>query len=269
MIIQKYRGQLLLVTQPDHGDLAGQFAAHWGNSQFQRPEPYEDMVVAATAHDNGWWEQDNRPTIDSEKQSPYDFRSLPYTEHTTLYRRGINRAIDDSPYAGLMVCMHGTGLYKQRYGTDPSLVRQPNNPEEAAAVEKFIQDQELIQQEIRSQFARDARYRHYLPDAYIWMNYKLLQVWDRLSLMLCWRGASEFALSPAPTSYSDPETNLAIKPVSEHELTVSPYPFRESPIEFHVLGRLLPDLPYENARVFKESYYRAPRIDLAFILRRV
>jgi len=268
MIIQKYRGQLLLVTQPDHGDLAGQFAAHWGNSQFQQPEPYEDMVVAATGHDNGWWEQDNRPTIDSAKQSPYDFRGLPYTEHTSLYRRGINRAIDDSPYAGLMVCMHGTGLYKQRYGTDPSLVRQPNNAEDAAAVQKFIQDQEATQVRIRRQFSQLSQYQGFASDAYIWTNYKLLQVWDRLSLMLCWHGASAFSLSFVPTSYSDSETSLATKPVSEHGLVVSPYPFEESPMDFHVLGRLLPDRPYEGAQAFKDAYYRAPRIDLAFILRR-
>ena len=33
MIFQQYRGQLLVVRQPDHGVQTGLFARHWGNEQ--------------------------------------------------------------------------------------------------------------------------------------------------------------------------------------------------------------------------------------------
>lgn len=268
MIIQKYQGRLLVVTQPDHGDLAGQFAAHWGNSQFQEPAPLEDMVVAATAHDNGWWEQDNRPTVDPSNEAAHDFSTLPYTDHVALYRRGINRSIDDNPYTGLMVCMHGVGLYKQRYGTDPSLVRQPRNTEEATAVQELIHEQEAVQENLRTQLNQHPQYNSLSSDDYIWTNYKLLQIWDRLSLLLCLRGAADFSLSPVPTTYNDPESSLTVTPLPDNELAVSPYPFRESPIDFHVRARIMPDQPYGDARRFKEAYYRAQRFDLTYILRR-
>jgi hypothetical protein len=54
MIVAEGPSQYRLITQNDHGDLAGQFAAHWGNDKFARLEPYGSMVLAAKAHDNGW-----------------------------------------------------------------------------------------------------------------------------------------------------------------------------------------------------------------------
>ena len=33
MIFQQYRGQLLVVRQPDHGVQTGLFAQRWGNEQ--------------------------------------------------------------------------------------------------------------------------------------------------------------------------------------------------------------------------------------------
>ena len=68
-----------MVTQPDHGDLAGQFAAHWGNSQLQQHEPYEDMVVAASEHELAI--------------SPYPCRESPINFHV------LGRAMSDRPYA--------------------------------------------------------------------------------------------------------------------------------------------------------------------------
>ena len=55
---------------------------------------------------------------------------------------------------------------------------------------------------------------------------------------------------------------------TEHELAISPYPIRESPVDLHVLGRAMSDRLYENARSFKKTYYRAARTDLTFILSR-
>ena len=268
MIIRSLQGRLILVTQPDHADMSGQFAAHWGNSEFQEPEPLEDMIVAATAHDNGWWEQDTRPTVEPTSQQPHDFTTLPYSRHTALYTRGINRSIDDNPYAGLMVCMHGVGLYKQRYGTDPSLVRRPANVEDSEAVEKLINEQEAAQERLRGLLMESSNYHALSSHTQIWSNYKLLQIWDRLSLLLCWRGTAQLSLSPVPMSYGDAETDLTLEPLSENEFTVSPYPFRESPIEFHARARIIPEQPYDDALTFKKAFYRAPRTVLRFVMRR-
>ena len=56
MIIADNSEWYRMITQNDHGDLSGQFAAHWGNQKFARLKPYASMVLAAEAHDNGWWD---------------------------------------------------------------------------------------------------------------------------------------------------------------------------------------------------------------------
>jgi len=45
MIIAESDEHYRMITQNDHGDLAGQFAAHWGNEQFARLKPYQSMVL--------------------------------------------------------------------------------------------------------------------------------------------------------------------------------------------------------------------------------
>ena len=51
MIISENSECYRMISQNDHGDLAGQFAAHWGNDRFAKLEPYQSMVLAAETHD--------------------------------------------------------------------------------------------------------------------------------------------------------------------------------------------------------------------------
>jgi hypothetical protein len=45
MIIAENSECYRMITQNDHGDLSGQFAAHWGNVNFAHLRPYESMVL--------------------------------------------------------------------------------------------------------------------------------------------------------------------------------------------------------------------------------
>jgi len=56
MMVNPYDdSRLMLALQIDHSRVAGFFAAHWGNQDFARPEPYASVVLAAHEHDIGWW----------------------------------------------------------------------------------------------------------------------------------------------------------------------------------------------------------------------
>src|SRR2546422_8828615 len=90
MITREYDGQLLVVTQPHHAELAGQLAAHWGNGGFHELEPLLPMIRAANEHDNGWREGDNRPTVDPKTGLPYTFATLSYGGHARIYWRRIS-----------------------------------------------------------------------------------------------------------------------------------------------------------------------------------
>ena len=37
--------RLILALQIDHSRVAGYFAAHWGNKDFDRPKPYSSVVL--------------------------------------------------------------------------------------------------------------------------------------------------------------------------------------------------------------------------------
>jgi hypothetical protein len=55
MVVAEGPNEYVLYAQNDHADLAGQFAAHWGNETFAPLQPRNSMVFVAEAHDNGWW----------------------------------------------------------------------------------------------------------------------------------------------------------------------------------------------------------------------
>ena len=102
MIISESPESYRMITQNDHGDLAGQFAAHWGNEPFARLNPYQPMVLAAEAHDNGWWDWDIHPSID-EEGVPLTFTRTPREVRSHFYGKGIDNVIGRDPYAGLIV----------------------------------------------------------------------------------------------------------------------------------------------------------------------
>ncbi len=47
-------GSIVMITQNDHAQLSGLFAAHWGNKEFEKPHPNGSLVRAAMFHDRGW-----------------------------------------------------------------------------------------------------------------------------------------------------------------------------------------------------------------------
>jgi Protein of unknown function (DUF3891) len=52
-----------LVRHPDHAQLAGAFAEHWGNDRFLSPEPRTHVLRAIARHDDGWAARDAAPQI--------------------------------------------------------------------------------------------------------------------------------------------------------------------------------------------------------------
>ena len=59
-------GSLVMITQNDHAQLSGLFAAHWGNEKFEKPRPYPSLVRAAMFHDRGWIRYETSPQINLE-----------------------------------------------------------------------------------------------------------------------------------------------------------------------------------------------------------
>jgi hypothetical protein len=125
-----------LVLQTDHADLAAGFARAWA----ERGPRHDSLVLAAERHDDGWAVWEASPLVDDEG-APVTFLDVQVPSHLAFYRAMIAAVSDEDAYAGLLVSMHGAGIYRHRYGEDPGL-QLTHAPAEAELVEAFVEEQE-------------------------------------------------------------------------------------------------------------------------------
>ena len=209
MIVRDLRDAWQIVLQTDHADLSAAFARAW-----KTPLP-PSLVTATERHDDGWavWEQAPRVGADG---APVNFLDVEIRSHLAFYRAGIAAITEQDPDAGLLVSMHGAGIYRQRYGLDPALglARRGELQDE---VEAFVAEEE-------SKFGGSPGDRQ--------ADYELLQLFDRLSLYFCMRdvvGGEAAELQ-----------SYRLEPVGPWRVRMDPYPFAESLSHFSLLRRILP-----------------------------
>jgi len=265
MIVSSRNGALQLIRQTDHAALAGHLAQHWGRPPFDRLEPLEAVVIAAAQHDNGWTEWDNRPKINPATHQPYQFWELPVEEHLTFYFRGVEGVIDLDRYAGLLVSMHCSGLYNGRFGTDPSLMVRQFTPAMQRTIDDFLGRLETQRGRLREQLREMGTPESWLEEGRIWKNYKLLQIFDRLSLYLCLPPLAQRTLGPAPTAEGK-DVELALQPRGQNKIHISPYPFDVDPLEVTVHSRAILKTVYVSDEQFREVLARAEVTTLTFEL---
>jgi len=273
MLISRRPGLLQLVSHPDHGRLAGTLGGHWGNEQFATPVPIEALRTAATHHDDGWRELDDRPTFNAEAQRPAHFLELSLPDTVGPYGRGVDEVYARNPHAGALVSMHWAGLYSTRWGLqagDPV-------PHPAAA-------QVVAEQERRWIAALREAWAHSGPrsefEAHSWHAYEVLQALDFISLALCLLDVGRAASvgEPVPMPVTLPHVDQPDAPrtvpsvprgpgsshvdvrlwVAEPQVVVlDPYPFDAPRFEVEVPLRELEDRSYASAEEASRAYYGA------------
>jgi hypothetical protein len=248
-----------LVLQPDHADLSAAFANSWGNDAFASPRPRSSLVLAMRRHDDGWavWERWPRLDRKNGEVRPTQYRDVSPRSHLAFYRAAIADITETDEYAGLLISMHGAGIYRGRYGTQPELARAraQQTEEFGAEIDAFVAEQEA------GYAVRIAALA--IPDEERWVNYKLVQTFDRLALyfsgLLKLTQDDVHVLSPVPVDYDGAETELTItalssfEPFSPRHVRVEPFPFTQSPARFELVRRVLPKrqwLPEEFVHEF-------------------
>ena len=251
MIVRKEPdGQLLLIGQTDHSRLVGQIGAHWGNERFAIPRPFDSVARAAAYHDYGWLRYETAPILKSEPGETPGFREVPGSAaQLAAYQWCIDWLTSIDRYAGLIVSMHRTGLWRARYNT----ISYPKNttPKLGADVEQFVAANEARQEQERKSF--DA--------TELWTNYRLLQVWDLLGLYFCCQDPSEDHIEPIPTGYTGDaakDARLTLHPLTSRKVAFDPFPFGRRPCEIQLSYRRLPTASYANLDAFRRAYFQAP-----------
>ncbi len=206
MIVRDLGDAWQVVLQTDHADLSAAFARAWGTLL---PPP---LVVATERHDDGWavWEQ--APRLDADGK-PINFLEVDIRSHLAFYRAGIAAITEQDEDAGLLVSMHGAGIYRQRYGLDPGL-GLARAAEAQDDIDAFVAEQE-------------AKFGGVLGDRR--RDYELLQLFDRLSLYFCMREGDEADLQ-----------GYRLEPIAPWHVRLTPFPFEEGPALFSLTRRRIP-----------------------------
>jgi hypothetical protein len=256
MILQRVPRGLMVVRQPEHGHQTGLFAQAWGNEEVP---PVADRAgsarLAAGHHDDGWATWELYPTLDPATGQPAQFVSLTPVEHVPLYRAGIERAAAVDPFAGILVSMHGAGLYNGRYGTF-SLVERDLSDQERSLVDEFLRDMADMQQSIAHSLNLGSA-GHVSAEPEVRSAYLRLQAWDRLSLQYLYFGAADGVIAPLPLD-ARTSTQLSCRGIGPAHLALDPYPFADSGATFPVEYSVVPDREYQTPADFIEAWRDAP-----------
>ena len=234
MIVRDAGDSWQVVLQTDHADLSAACARRWADTGSRHPS----LVIAAERHDDGWavWEQ--APLIEPGTGRPLNFLDVQVPAHLAFYRAGIAAVTDEDPYAGLLVSMHGAGIYRQRYGAQPEL-KLSRAAEVKDLVDAFVEEQE-------SGYAARAEMVG-VSDEERWADYRRLQVYDRFSLFFC--------LEDVEAGEARDIGGYRIAPLGSGRVSMSPYPFDDGGGQFSLLRRVVPKRAWPLAQ-FRDAFFR-------------
>jgi hypothetical protein len=285
VVVTRRGGSLFLVRQVDHGGLAGEIAAAWGNDTFEPPTPRDPARLAAALHDEGWRPRDDEPACNATEGRPLHFLEIPMEEHIPLYRSGVHAVAARDAYAGLLVGMHWTGLYRGRWGLaggTAGLLRA-----ERTSVQT-IQDDVVEEEEARWASAKRRLWTgsetRALFETRLWHNYELLQAWDLLSLYLCVsvldtptpagdpvplastlrsidQEPGARVIAGAPTHPAGPHRDLVLRVTEPGVVRVQPYPFAVAALCLSVEATVIPDRRY-SADELPAAFRRGDRAEI-------
>jgi hypothetical protein len=221
---------LVVITQPAHAWVAGQLARAWGTARFPRPEPWEEVCMAAERHDDGWLAWEAAPTLNPATGRPFSFLELPREEHLAIWSTAGPTVLALGRYPALLVSLHGTGLYERH---DPA--HGPTDP----AVQAFLDQEHAFQTRLLTELQSDPDFAvHAAPDAIV-RNRRLIAVWDALSLAICGGQRDTRRISGVPTVNG--ETLMSVLPESRDlaRVAVAPWPFAQQVVTLRFEGRRL------------------------------
>ena len=252
MIVRDTDDAWQIVLQPDHAVLSEQLCRAWGNDAVSAPAPLASLAVASRRHDDGWsvWEQS--PSLDPESGRPRAFLDVQVPLHLDFYRACIAAVSDEDAYAGLLVSMHGAGIYRGRYGSQSGLTLT-HAKDVKDLVDAFVDEQEA---------GYDARIAELaLDDDERWINYRFLQLYDRLSLYFCMKDLDDGeadTLKPVPTDYAGAESELTIEPLGPWCVSMDPFPFAGAEATFSLDRRVLSKSDWTSDAAFREAFFSTP-----------
>jgi len=289
--------KLWLVSQPDHAQVAGYLAAHWGNDDFVRPGYYTripdserlraETLMAIAQHDNGWWEWEASPELADADGFPSGLVEVLKDQQAGMNRWRIGLArFDNHPYVNLLMSHHAYWLYaaKVQPSPDPAFVHPlfwNRSPEELFPGDReegveFIAELESLRRSWIEELRADHATASWVDPASFHPHGRLLQLLDGLSLSLCsdliparsgdakGLGEDEFELHHVPRRSWDDRVTIEVSPSNERGIILDPYPFDTDPLPVGVPARVF-NLPADRSGRFQTWWNARPVEMLEFL----
>jgi len=252
--------ELWLVRQPDHAQVSGFMAAHWGGmNRFARPGHYpgathperwrDEVVLGIAEHDNGWWETEAMPRFSDRDGLPIGVgeATAPTAENEFTpwvtggydrWRLGIERLATAHPYAALLTSLHAYWLYAVVFddlmpaGADhlrhfvfgPPLVAK-GLVSDPVITRAFLAEQADLQKTLRCRVAKTAGLAGLVKPHHLKPHVRLLQLLDSMSLMLALNDTDTHELPDVPRSSWTDRVTMTWTRLDAHTIELDPYPF--------------------------------------------
>jgi len=252
-----------LITHPDHARLAAQFAAHWGNKNFPKPEPRANVLKGIAEHDDGWKTRDANPQITKQgKPSAFStelvgkysaFEEIDLSDYLAVRDNAVRKIASEDPYAALLIAKHTYNLLSEH--ADRSTI----SPDQLPLLDNFLAQQKIFQQSLKEKIAGN---REILPqqksDSAIEDHFHLLQATDNLSLLTCVDFRQPASLLHALPQRHGPPTQVKVVSKAERHFVLTPYPFDEDDLVFEFPARHINEKVFTNHAALQSAYATAP-----------
>ena len=216
MIVRDEGATLLLVTQPDHAQLAEVITAAMRTEPPLNGAHRNAILLATREHDNGWIEVDADASIDPATGRPCDFIGGPTRIKHDLWPRGITRVGRLDAFAGALVAQHAITVYGYRR----------NEPEWLP----FFNTIAAMRDALLERIGRIAGHAREEFDA----AYRCVRLGDVFSLQFC-------------NGWTDPAETLGYRATLDGStLLIFPDPFGGASVPLRVIARRIPARPYAD-----------------------
>lgn len=244
-------GRLLCCPQPGHGLTAAQFCRHWGNQEFAAPVPYEAVLTAIANHDNGWipWERAPRLCADGMPMDFLRFDSTP--EKAAIWRRGVDCAWGQHPYAAVLIARHAAMLYES------ALVEYAYSDEDQAVIRDFLAYADQVTERAREVLSSSPELDAALTPAAVAANAHLLRFGDRAALQVAVPWPREQVISMCPVDAQGAFTDIRMC-YDETTITFEPWPYGVEHFTVSVEGYLLSQQRFDREEAYHQALAEAP-----------
>jgi hypothetical protein len=238
VIIAHAPDRTLLVAQPAHAALSGQFARAWDFAALPAlaEDAREAVCLGIALHDLSWIDFEAAPSFNPATGLPHGFREVPARRHAPRWAASVDQAAGFGPWPALLASRHGIRIYEKFFRRDRA------EPADVAAADAFLAAQHARFGALCAAAGANEAAAHQAD--------LLTGACDWLSLLFCGDPMRTARVPEVPmvSGVSEVEVRLLDKVG-----TIAPWPFAAPRVAFTCAARALP----AGARFGDEATMRA------------